>query len=342
MESHFVDIVIEIDTSNVVGGTFNRESIGIICNVTKVDVLDDHLESLQQLTLGCAQLRVSEARGDARAKSSDVGTMLDIGTRIPYEKKNGDLGVPSVAPYAANGYHPEAIQCKLVVDLAILGSHCFPQIYSVIRNIKGNSCLLPVSPTDGEALPTESEELGWERQTTGEAETCEVDVALREGAAGNVGYGSELGIALLETALGQGECRRLVGYTVNMSVDLGNLPHFDVHNASQGFAVLTEEVPDCGKNRCIVLPTVHGLNPDGVTKFRGIAVKLGHGVAISWEGWVIRHCTWHLCPIQMGWSMRGLAKRRTPTSATISLEYSPLQRREFFQQEGPKLQQVAT
>jgi hypothetical protein len=148
MESHFVDIVIEIDTSNVVGGTRNRESIGMLRNVTKVDVQDDHLESLQQLTLGCAQLRVSKARTDARAKSSDVGTMFAIGTRIPYEKKDGDLGVPSVAPYAANGYVPEAIQQrKLVVDLAILGSHCFPQIYSVIRNIKGNSGLLPVSPT---------------------------------------------------------------------------------------------------------------------------------------------------------------------------------------------------
>ena len=115
----------------------------MIRNVTKVDAHDDHLELLQQLTLGCAQLRVSEARGNARAKSSDVGTMLAIGTRIPYKKKDGDLGVPSIAPYAANGYVPEAIQRKLVVDLAILGSRCFPQIYSVIRNTKGNSGLLP-------------------------------------------------------------------------------------------------------------------------------------------------------------------------------------------------------
>ena len=188
------------------GGTCKRESIGMIRNVTKVDAHDDHLEILQQLTLGCAQLRVSEARGNARAKSSDVGTMLAIGTRIPYKKKDGDLGVPSIAPYAANGYVPEAIQRKLVVDLAILGSRCFPQIYSVIRNTKGNSGLLSVSPTDGEALPTESKELGWERQTTGEAKTCKVEVALREGATGDVGDGSELGIALLESALAQGEC----------------------------------------------------------------------------------------------------------------------------------------
>jgi hypothetical protein len=33
------------------------------------------------------------------------------------------------------------------------------------------------------------------------------------------------------------------------------------------------------------------MNPDRVTKFRGMAVKLGHGVAISWDRRVIQHCT---------------------------------------------------
>jgi hypothetical protein len=76
-----------------------------------------------------------------------------------------------------------------------------------------------------------------------------------------------------------------------MSVNLGNSSHFDVHDASQGFAVWTEEVPGSGENWFFVLPNVHGLKTDGVTKFRGMAVKLGHGVAISWDGRVIRHCT---------------------------------------------------
>jgi hypothetical protein len=67
----------------MVGVTRNRESIVMIRNVTKVDAHDDHLELLQQLTLGCTQLRVSEAKGNARSKSSDVGTMFAIGTRIP-------------------------------------------------------------------------------------------------------------------------------------------------------------------------------------------------------------------------------------------------------------------
>ena len=139
IETHFADIVINIDMSNVVGRTRKCESIVMIRNVTKVDAHDDSLESLQQLTLGCAQLRVSEAKGNARAKSSDIGTMFAIGTRIPYKKKNGDLGVPSAAPYAANGYVPEALLRKLVVDLVILGSHCFPQVYSVINGRRSSS-----------------------------------------------------------------------------------------------------------------------------------------------------------------------------------------------------------
>ena len=61
-----------------------------------------------------------------------------------YKNKDGDLGVPSAAPYAANGYVPEALLRKLVVDLAILESRCFPQVYSVIRDSEGNSGLLPV------------------------------------------------------------------------------------------------------------------------------------------------------------------------------------------------------
>jgi hypothetical protein len=83
---------------------------------------------------------------------------------------------------------------------------------------------------------------------------------------------------------------RQVGYTVDMSVDLGNASHFDVHDASQGFSVWTEEVCGRGANWYILMPNLYGKRPDG-RLFAGIAVKLAHGVAISWDGLVIRHCT---------------------------------------------------
>ncbi|KAI2509978.1 hypothetical protein MHU86_4404 [Fragilaria crotonensis] len=85
-------------------------------------------------------------------------------------------------------------------------------------------------------------------------------------------------------------CRR-VGYTIDMSINLGNASHFDVHDASPGYSVWTEEVPGRGANFFFVLPNVYGTKPDGRSTFSGMAVRLGHGVAISWNGRVIRHCT---------------------------------------------------
>jgi hypothetical protein len=80
------------------------------------------------------------------------------------------------------------------------------------------------------------------------------------------------------------------GCTINMSVNLGNASHFDVHDTSQGFSIWTEKVPGLGANWFFILPNVHGSKADGRTKFSGIAVKLGHGVAISLDGPVLpRH-----------------------------------------------------
>jgi hypothetical protein len=124
-----------------------------------------------------------------------------------------------------------------------------------------------------------------------------------------------------------------------VSVDLGNSSHFDVHDASQGFAVWTEEVPGHGEKWCFVLPNVHGLKPDGVTKFHGMVVKLGHRVAISWDGRVIRHCTSVSHPDGLEYAMAGKVK---DSHFCIHLygTFTAATRRELFGQEGPRLQQV--
>jgi hypothetical protein len=241
----------------------------------------------------CAELWKSEAEGTARAKPADVGTMFAIGTKIPYERKDPGTKILSTAPYAANGYVSEGVLRHLVAHMATLGSHCFPQVYSVIRDTEGNSGLQPVSPMDGEALPTPSDSSD-QMEVIGVAEGSEIAVALCGSSdSDNDGDADEdsLAIALLERSLAKEECRRRVGYTIDMSANLGNSSHFDVHDTSQGFSVWTEDFPGCGADWFFVLPNEHGLKPDGVTKFRGLAVKLGHGVAISWDGRVIRHCT---------------------------------------------------
>jgi hypothetical protein len=81
-----------------------------------------------------------------------------------------------------------------------------------------------------------------------------------------------------------------VGYSIDTSVDLGNAAHYDVHDASQGFSVKTEDTPGTGANWFFLLPNVHGVRGDG-THFNGIAIKLRHGTVISWDGRVVKHCT---------------------------------------------------
>jgi hypothetical protein len=98
-----------------------------------------------------------------------------------------------------------------------------------------------------------------------------------------------------------------VGYTIDTSVDLGNSSHFDVGNVLQGFSVWTEEVPSLASNWYFVMPNLNGMENGGYP-FDGVAVKLYHGTAISWDGLVIRHSTLLTSPDGSG-TQFGLGKR---------------------------------
>jgi hypothetical protein len=82
-----------------------------------------------------------------------------------------------------------------------------------------------------------------------------------------------------------------VGYSIDTSSDLGNSSHIDSNDASQGYGLWTEAVPGMGYNWYLVMPNVHGTVPDGSRLFNGLAIRLRHGTAISWDGRLIRHCT---------------------------------------------------
>jgi hypothetical protein len=296
-KTHFVDVYVGIDNSKVVGGLQNRESVVMIRNVTKIDAHDDHSELLERLMLQCMELRMSEAEGNARGKTVDRGTMFALGTKVPFGEKKDPIAdpstlvppkVPTTAPYAANGCVSESLLRNMVGNLATIGSRCFPQVYSVIRDTEENSGLLPVSPMDGEEVPmvtgggdTDSDsdyDTGSDDNDDDDAET----IALRKRRA--------LARIALRKRIALLQRRRRVGYTIDTSVNLGNSSHFDVHDASQSYSVWLEEMLGRGANWCFVLPNVYGTKPDG-KPFRGMAVKLAHGVAISWDGRVIRHCT---------------------------------------------------
>ena len=98
-------------------------------NVGKMDRHDDRQQFLSRLTGRCAAIRLANGKGTARAKSSDVGGMIAIGTRIIVKKDNpaNCTTVHCKVPYAANSSVGEDVIRGLVVDLADIGSRCFPR-----------------------------------------------------------------------------------------------------------------------------------------------------------------------------------------------------------------------
>lgn len=79
-----------------------------------------------------------------------------------------------------------------------------------------------------------------------------------------------------------------VGHSVDMSIDLANASHCGVHDASKGFSVWTKVTPGLASNLHLIMPNLHGISVSGKI-FNGVAIKLRHGMAISWDGQVIRH-----------------------------------------------------
>ena len=79
------------------------------------------------------------------------------------------------------------------------------------------------------------------------------------------------------------DCKR-VGYTIVMSVNLGNSSHFDIHHVSQGFTVWSEENPSMGSNWYFVMPNVHGKRP--VLRF---------GSAMGWQAAGMAEQCMHHC-----------------------------------------------
>jgi hypothetical protein len=75
------------------------------------------------------------------------------------------------------------------------------------------------------------------------------------------------------------------GSRMVVSVNLGNSPHYDVGDTSVSVAVWVEEKPGHARNWFFVLPNV------SYNGSRGIAIKLEHGMVISWDGREIYHCS---------------------------------------------------
>ncbi len=162
------------------------------------------------------RLRKAGSKGCARPKDEDVGTMHANRTGILLDRTG-------TVPFAENRKVPEGVLCMMV-----------------IRDMEQDSGLLPLEPMNGMAF-------------TGDKGGTESDNNGNEDVSGDGDGNSACTIAhckriALCKKVAMLERRRRVRYTIDISVNLGKTSHFDVHDASQGFSVWTEEVPGIGAN----------------------------------------------------------------------------------------------
>ena len=75
---------------------------------------------------------------------------------------------------------------------------------------------------------------------------------------------------------------------MDVSVNLGNYPHFIINDAGVGIIIWVMKNPkNENEDLSFILPNC------SVNGSKGVAVKLHHGIMIEWDGLVLKHCTTH-------------------------------------------------
>ena len=76
-------------------------------------------------------------------------------------------------------------------------------------------------------------------------------------------------------------------HTFSVSCNLGNASHLDSGDESVGVSTWVEEEPGTAKNWFFLLPFTSLVDDP----CKALAIKLTHGLTISWDGKVLHHCT---------------------------------------------------
>ena len=78
--------------------------------------------------------------------------------------------------------------------------------------------------------------------------------------------------------------------SLNVSVDLANPDHYDIRDISVGVSLfLTDSSSESVKGWYFVMPNLEVLHCG--KSYRGVLIQLQHGIALSWDGRYIRHCS---------------------------------------------------
>jgi hypothetical protein len=260
------DIVVRIQKSDIetLGcKSTKRRDLSVVCeSIVSVRYLDPRHDNeigsaLDALTRHGETLRLQKAPCVRDKDKEEFGKMFAVGARVN-PARNDCLSL-----YAANRKVRRQLP-DAVAAMSILGMKAFPQVLTPIQGYERAA---------GCATPSCMQKV-----------TCYANNAVKDR---NTTLGKK------NPEIVQSELQKnIVGLTLDVSLNLHNSAHYDVHDASVGFAVWTETCPRDALGWYFVIPNVYGKHPDRPqSTFEGIAIELHHGVAISWDGRRIKHCT---------------------------------------------------
>ena len=259
---HDINVSIQRSDDEILGiHSKKTRDINVICEssviIRYLNPTNEKIRSyLKAITTNANTLRLKKP-APVRNESGDQGLMFALGCRI-------DPSGKGIIDYAANKHVRNAILPNAVEAMEYLGYMAFPSIMRPIQDIErvaGCECL----PCMEKLLPIDPSSSGTKHLH--ESMTSKQEKPLRT-------------------------CQ--VGLTMDVSSNLCNSAHYDVNDASTGFAVWTETIPgNRAQKWYFVLPNVYGKRHDGTT-YEGVAVELEHGVAISWDGRQVKHCSFYI------------------------------------------------
>ena len=275
------DIIVSIQRSDdeIHGSSSTKtRDISIVCqSVVSIRYLnpwnnDKVRACLQAITENAETIRKNNTP-TVRNDPGDKGKMYALGCKV-------DPKGECLVDYAGNKYVKSSILPNAVEAMEYLGSIAFPSVLRPIQDMeRAAGC---------ECLPGMEKVKIDDQSSTGDTIAVASEPPTRKGSV-------EKHVINKTTS---SETKRLykckVGLTMDISCNLHNSAHYDVNDATPGYAVWTETRPGNKKQRWyFVLPNVFGKRHDDTT-YEGVAIELEDGVAISWDGRRIKHCSFFI------------------------------------------------
>lgn len=279
LETPNVDVRLKIQYSDPVteAVVVKRECVVQMRYLLEIQGSDSLLEEVRQH----AQMVAESTKGQARSNCGDQGSMHPIGMRVMQNKKEGTY----VSSTGSVGLL-DALRSSVEAS-AMLAEISIPGVLRVIQDLETDSGLEYLPEMSGVPCDAGTQRVGRPHNE---------DSGLEDMPGMVPHHGTPYALINTDEEPGSGDGKQCVGMlrvstTMDVSVNLANASHYDVNDASQGFSIWTEDEPGTTEDWYFVLPNVYGQIPGSKETYNGLAIRLMHGVLVSWDGRVVRHCT---------------------------------------------------